>query len=75
MIIKKVKKTGRRSKAFLSPEKLKIKISVFSAAARMAGASIGASYTHGIPIIEVDDYGPLTIPSRPLPGQDGTSGS
>lgn len=40
----------------------------------MAGASTGASSTHTVSVVEVNDDGALTILPRSLPDQDGTSG-
>lgn len=71
--IEKSGKTGRRSKALLSPGKIKIKIQISLTAASTGGASTGASSDHDVPVEEVDDDGELTIPPRSLPGQEGTS--
>lgn len=71
--IKKLDKTGRRSKVVPSPEKIKTKIPVSSTAASMAGASSGASSTREIPDVEVDDDGALIIPRHSSSGMDGAS--
>lgn len=71
--IQKWEETGRRSKVIPSLGNFKIRNSVHSKAAPTAGTSTGASPTHDIPILDVDEDGELTITSRSLPGQASTS--
>lgn len=71
--IKKLEKIGRRSKIVPSPGKNIINSLVSSNAALTASTSTGASYTHEIPDIKVNDNGTLTIPPRSSPGVHGTS--
>lgn len=73
--IKKLEKSGRRSKVITSPSLIKIKILVTPAMASMTGASTGASSTHDVPIVRVDDDGALTASPCSLPDQNTTSGS
>lgn len=71
--IKKSEKNSRRRNVLHSPGKIEVMIPVSLAVASTAGASTGASSTHDVFTVKMEDDGPLTTLSRSLSGQNTTS--
>lgn len=71
--LKKLGKTGCQSKVVYFPMKIKIRIPVLSAKNSTDGEPTGASFTHEIPDVEVDDDDGLTIPSSSSSDKNGFS--
>lgn len=67
----KPEKTGLRIKVISFSGQIKMKIPGSIAAPSTIGASSGASSTHGVPDVVVDDDGRVTIPSGVSYGKKG----